>query len=242
MKGRLRPNPNAVFTPQGGIQTRFETDLKATGMYDSIISNFMADRNVYRLIAIVACVLLVGCFALLAYVSTRPETELVVIGVNDIGETKYYGPAKGLSYDGYEVKEYIVSNLLQDFVKKTFTVSVDGELMYNNFAAAMCYLESDRRRNYELEIKERDPFKDVGRIKNVVTIETVIPVSGFSYQVDWSEGWQELHGGKTGVVRKRGIFTLRKVTAKQYNKLSDDIKVANPTGIFITDYNIVEKE
>ena len=241
MKGRLKPNPNAVYTPHGGPQGKFFGD-DACGKYDSLLSNFMVDRNVWRLIGIIAVAALVASLALLAYQTTLPETELVVIGVNDIGETKYYGSTRGISFDGYDNKDDIIKNLLTDFLKKTYTVTTDGEFMYNNYASAMCYLESGKRRSYEADIKDRDPFKDVGRVKNVVTVETVIPVSKSSYQVDWTEVTTELHGFQSEVVKKRGIFTLRRLTAKQYNSLDEKTRENNPMGIYITDYNIVVKD
>lgn len=241
MKGRLKPNPNAVFTPHGGAEGKFMKE-DSSGKYDSILSNFMVDRNVWRLIAIIAVSALVACLGLLGYMMTLPETELVVIGVNDIGETKYYGSTRGISYDGYDNKDDIISNILTDFLKKTYTVTTDGELMYNNYAQAMCYLESGKRRSYEADIRDRDPFKDVGRIKNVVTVETVIPVSKSSYQVDWTEVTTELHGFQSEVVKKRGIFTFRRLTAKQYNALDEKTRMNNPMGIYITDYNIVVKD
>ena len=45
-------------------------------------------------------------------------------------------------------------------------------------------------------------------------------------------------GGK----KKRGIFTLFKLSAKDYNNLEEKKRVLNPLGIYITDYNIVDVE
>ena len=42
--------------------------------------------------------------------------------------------------------------------------------------------------------------------------------------------------------KKRGIFTLFKLSAKDYNNLEEKKRVLNPLGIYITDYNIVDVE
>lgn len=240
MAGRLRYR-NAVYTPSGSNVTKFTND-DVIKQYDSYVSKLIADCNAWRLVALACVILIALALAFLAYTIHLPQTKLVVIGVNDIGQTKYYGETSGISYDGYELKDNIIQNMLTDFIKKTYLVTTDSELMYNNFTEAMSLLDQAKRRNYEMMIKDTDPFSQVGKIKRTASIESIIPVSSSSYQVDWTNTESDIDGYYSTQRHYKGIFTLQKVTAKQYNEMKKEERIKNPMGIFITDYTIVDKE
>lgn len=239
-KGRLRPKAE-VYTPNTLDKTRFNND-KVIEQYDSLISKQIAEANAWRLVGLLCLIMLLISLGFLIYTINLPKTELVVIGVNDIGETKYYGASGGISYDGYDMKNSIISNILTNFIEKRYKITTDGNLMYNNYRDCMYYLEEKKRRVFELEINNSDPFALVGMLKQEVKIETIIPVSESTYQVDWINISQELSGYGYTEEKFRGVFTMMKMNAEQYNNLDEKVRVKNPMGIYITDYSIVKVE
>lgn len=238
---RLSPKNGANASDSGIAQSRFIDD-EVIKQYDSLISCKIKDCNVWRLIAFVCLGFLIISLIVLAKTATLPKTELVVIGVNDIGQARYYGKVEGESYSGYDMKESIVKNVLETFVKKTFTISIDADYMRQNFVDCLYFLQAEKRRNYNLEVNQTDPFSQVGRIKQNVKIETIIPISENTYQVDWYNIQNDMSGLRQWEFKKRGLFTLFKLNAEQYNKLTEAERTKNPMGIYIIDYNIVDVE
>ena len=132
MKGRLRPT-NKIFTESNSVNNRFIND-SVIGQYDSYVSKLLKDCNTWKVIALFSLIMLIVSLCVLGKANSLPRTELVVIGVNDLGQAKYYGKTSGFSYDGYvDMHENITRDILTTFIKNTYTISADSDLMYQNF-------------------------------------------------------------------------------------------------------------
>lgn len=233
---------NKNYIPDGTDVTRWtEEAKKSLGEYSDVISKYNADAVAWRKIAVFSLFLVLIAFGLLLYTVNLPDTELVVIGVNDIGEARYYGKTSGFNYDGYNMKAAMVKNMLTDYVKWTEEIPNDSQLLYNNIVRARHYLNEDTKRKLDIEVKANDPFSDVGRIRRTVEMETVIPLSNMSYQVDYKVVETDMQGMSMKVYLYRAIFTLIKISSRQYNSMSEKERVLNPMGIYITDMQKVAK-
>ena len=239
MKGRLRPT-NKIFTESNSVNNRFIND-SVIEQYDSYVSKLLKDCNTWKVIALFSLIMLIISLCVLGKANSLPRTELVVIGVNDLGQAKYYGKTSGFSYDGYvDMHENIIRDILTTFIQNTYTISADSDLMYQNFVDCLYFLPYEKRKNYNLEIKQTDPFSLVGRFKQTIEIETIICISEKTYQVDWYNIETDMSGYREKRYKKRGLFTMQQLSAEQYNKLTEEERTKNPTGTYIIDYNIVD--
>lgn len=226
------------YIPGGEVSTRFqkEADSVLKG-YDSLMGRLIADCNAWRVVALVGVGCLVACICLLIHVVRLPKTELVVVSVNDIGEARYDGTTRGISFDRAGLQENVMYDILSKFVISTYTVGTDSQLMYENLRKNFYYLDGVKRREYQDFVNGDDPFSLVGRLTRSVRVENVMAVTDSSWQIDFFvDEYDFIKGPST--VRKRGIFTVRQVPAEQYGTLTDNEKRNNPLAIFITDYNI----
>lgn len=239
---RLQHRNKSYFKGGKDVTKWTEEAENALKEYSDIISKYNADAVAWRKIGVFSLLLVLISIGVLVYTVNLPETELIVIGVNDIGETKYYGKTTGINYDGYDLKKYIIQNILQTYIEFTETIPNDSQLLYNNIVRAMYYLDKDTRRNVELQIRNEDPFKEVGRIRRVVEFETFIPLSDMTYQVDYKVITDSYSGVEHEEKKYREVFTLKKISARQYNSLKEKERVLNPMGLFIVDMARVEKE
>lgn len=235
---RLNARPQ-VFHTKGKEETSFARSdyLK---QFDSLLSKERAEANSWRFVGLIMLLSLVICFGILFYVVTRPEQKFVVIDVNDIGETKYHGVVSGIDFDSYNNKDPIIKNMLQDFIYDTYLISTDPDLMYRNFVRTMNHMIRTQRKLYEDKIREEDPFKYIGSIKRNTRIESIIKVSEGTYQVDFFVEVTKFGENRSYESKMRGIFSFIKVTSVQYNSMTEEERIGNPMGIYITDYSIVE--
>ncbi len=235
---RIKWKPE-TYTIKGNVENKIIFD-ETIAEYDGLISKLHADCNAWRFVGLCSLLLFCACVGILIYQSTLPKTELVVVGVNDLGEARYYGTTPGISFDQYDIKEAAIKHILETYIDCTYTITTDSQYMYNNYVRAMNYLEEKKRRFYELDIRNEDPFSLVGQLKRNAAIETIIPVSESTYQVDFIVSESDMDGFRKTEVRKRGIFTFNRMSAKEYNSLEERRRVLNPLGIYITDYSIVD--
>lgn len=233
---------NKNFVPDGTDVTRWTEEARQSlGEYSDIISKYNADAVAWRKIAVFSLFLVLIAFGELLYTVNLPETELVVIGVNDIGETRYYGKATALNYDGYNMKSAIIENYLTDFVTWTDEIPNDSQLLYNNFVRARHYLNEDTKRKFDVDVRKNDPFSDVGRIRRTVEVETIIPLSDMTYQVDYKVKETDMQGVGLRLLEYRAVFTLYKMSSGQYNRQKEKERRLNPMGLFISDMQKVLK-
>lgn len=237
MNVRLRAK-NETYMHKGGAVTSWSEEAdKVLKDYSSLIDKNVAECNAWRFVGLVSVFLLAVAVGILVYCITLPKTDLVVIGVNDVGQARYYGVGKGNKFDDYQLRENCVKNIISTFIEYRYTISTDSEILYRNLSNCMYFLDQKKRKYFHDEIDVEDPFSNVGRIKRNVMIDTIIPVTDSSYQVEFYVTESELDGNRKVMNHLRAIFSVRQIKAKDYENLGENELLFNPLGIYITDYN-----
>lgn len=238
MTGRLKPK-NEMYSSGGSLNTRWAMDDVLTE-YDSLLSKNIAEAKAWRTAGLLSVgMLVVMCLAFM-YLGIKPKREFVVIGVNDIGQVKYYGNVEGKSFESFTDVDKVLKNIIYEFVTKRFTVSGDSDVMYSNFQSCLYYLDANRRQALIDEINTEDPFSQVGRYKSNVEMDTIIPLTKSSFQAEWVTTVSEINGVNAYKTRYRGIFSFTQISVEQYSQLTDKEYLNNASGFYITDYNIQE--
>lgn len=236
MPGRLKPK-SEIYSQGSELQTEWGMD-SVLKEYDGLLSKAYAECAAWRIVGIVAIAVICFCVVIIGFNSTKPKTDLVVIGVNDIGETKYYGVVKGKNFDTYGYKDDVLKHNIELFVKNRYQISTDNDLMYENFRTCLFYLDANRRKSFINTINEEDPFSSVGKYKRNAIVDTKIKLSDNSWQVEWYVNTSEMTGNRNYTEHYRGIFSFKSVSSDQYMKLTEEEKNYNPSGYYITDYQI----
>lgn len=238
MAGRLR-HKSEMYSQGGKAITAWEKD-RVLDEYDSLLSKQVADANAWRFVGIVAVLMLVVMCFCFVYLGLKPKREFMVIGVNDIGQVRYYGNVAGKSFDQFVDVEKVLKYNITQFLNGRFTITTDSDVMYENFRNCLYYLDSSRRQAFISEVNAEDPFSEVGRVKKNVKIDTIIPLSKSSFQVEFYTTESEMTGQRSKTVRWRAVFTFVKLSVEQYSNLDENEYLHNASGFYINDYNIEE--
>lgn len=238
MAGRLKHK--AEMYGQGGeVHTAWEKD-RVLKEYDSLLSKQIADANAWRFVGIAAVIMIIVLSLCFMYLGLKPKREFMVIGVNDVGQVRYYGNVAGKSFEQFTDVEKVLKNNVKEFLEGRFTISTDSDVMYNNFRHCLYFLDSSRRQAFISEVNKEDPFSQVGRVKKNITVDTIIPLSKSSFQAEFYTTESELTGARKTVKRWRAIFTFVKINVDQYANLKEEEYLNNASGFYINDYNIEE--
>lgn len=238
MAGRLRHKPE-MYGQGGEIHTAWEKD-RVLKEYDSLLSSKTAESSAWRFVGIIAVIMVLILSLCFMYLGLKPKREFMVIGVNDIGQVRYYGNVAGKSFDQFTDIEKVLKNNVKEFLEGRFTISTDSDVMFNNLRHCLYFLDSSRRQAFIGEVNAEDPFSQVGRIKKNVTIDTIIPLSKSSFQAEFYTTESELTGQRKTTRRWRAIFTFVKIGVDQYATLKEEEYLNNASGFYINDYNIEE--
>ncbi len=239
MEGRLRHKAE-MYGQGGDVHTAWEKD-RVLKEYDSLLSKQIAECSAWRFVGIVAVIMVLVLSLCFMYLGLKPKKrEFMVIGVNDIGQVRYYGNIEGKSFEQFTDIEKVLKNNIKEFLEGRFTVSTDSDVMYGNFRHCLYFLDSSRRNAFVNEVNEEDPFSMVGKIKKNVSVDTIIPLSKSSFQTEFYTTESELSGNRKTTRRWRAVFTFVKISADQYAELKEEEYLNNATGFYINDYNIEE--
>lgn len=74
-----------------------------------------------------------------------------------------------------------------------------------------------------------DPFARAKQNSTAVTVDSVVPMSPTTFQVDWTEVSQDAQGTQTGTQHWRGFFTVA-----LHQEGTEDTILLNPAGMYVT--------
>lgn len=172
-----------------------------------------------------------GLFAitlvLFFYAVSLQRTVPILINVMPSGEAAYLGEVR--QTQALQIPEAAIFYQVRKFITNIRSISVDSQVLYNNINECYYMATSSYEPIMTRMLRANSPFPLVGKIRRTVEIESVLRITGNSYQVDWLETSVESGGGSPVSRKMRGLVTLTFFTP---DASKDWIKV-NPLGIFV---------
>jgi type IV secretion system protein VirB5 len=200
-------------------------------LYCDLIARESKGKKEWLILSIIELTVIAVLAFALSWSMTLPKKIPVVITVLPWGEAKYVGDVSSYSYQTMNIPESAYIYQVETFLQNLRTLPTDGEVLTSNISALYNLITPACADKMTPEIREDNPFADIGYKKRVVTIESTIRVSGNTFQVDFIE---TVTGRGAGTKRYRALVTTtRKTPPKKAEKL-------NPLGIYIEEYNLTE--
>lgn len=168
---------------------------------------------------------------------TRPKTIPLVISVNDIGEARYIGDVSNYSYSGIKIPREAYENQFRRFVKNMFEVSTDFQVLKNNLNDCYYCLGTEAAQKFKNYIDDSNPRSIFGKEIRTVDVSSILNLSKNTYQIDFVINVSQRNGQPKNKIRMRGVFTCN---IMQPN--SEKERIANPLGIFITNFDFYKIE
>lgn len=169
---------------------------------------------------------------ILFFASVRQQkTVPVLVNVMPSGEAQYLGEVR--QNGAFQVPEAAVHYHVREFVSCLRSVSTDYQVVYDNidrcFAMSASAYSPILRRNLLAD----SPFEQVGKIRRTVAIESVLHVTGRSYQVNWTESVIDSSSSQKSS-RMRAVATILLMAP------NDATIKRNPLGIYIENFEMTE--
>jgi type IV secretion system protein VirB5 len=171
-------------------------------------------------------------FGITLFALTRPQTKVDIVEIAPWGEAKYIADVKQTQYSESSVPEVAREWQIREFIKNLRSLSTDQEVVYDNYNKCYNCATKTIGKKLTAEIQSAGWLKEVGQYKRTVNIESVIKVSDYSYQVDWIEKKTLPSGEDLKTYKMRAVITIKLMTP------TSDKRILNPSGIYITDYDM----
>jgi type IV secretion system protein VirB5 len=170
-------------------------------------------------------------FCFFVYAVSLQKTVPVLVNVMPSGEASYLGEVRRDA--AFTVPESAIQFQARTFITNLRSVSTDSQVLYNNIDDCYAMVTASYEPVMTKMLRANSPFNLVGKARRSVSIESVIKITGSSYQIDWKETTTgDSPQGNT--VKMRAIVTVKLITPTEQTIRK------NPLGIYIDNCEMTE--
>ena len=199
--------------------------------FSDILLDKMNEAKLWRKSFYANVSLFVIALILFFYSVSRQQVVPVLINVMPSGEAQYLGEVR--QSGSVQVPEAAVHYQIRKFISNLRSVSTDYQVVYNNIDECFVMVTSAYSPILRSALVESSPFSLVGKIRRTVDIESVLNITGSSYQVNWTELVIESAASQRSA-KYRAVVTVRLIAP------SDAAIKRNPLGIYIENFEMTE--
>ena len=154
----------------------------------------------------------------------------VLVNVMPSGEASYLGEVR--QSGDIQIPEASILFQVRTFVTYLRSVSTDYQVVFDNIDNCF-HMVTQRYHPIMRDMILRDsPFELVGKMRRSIEVESVLLVTGRSYQINWTE--IVIESANTKRARYRAIVTIQLIQPTAATI------IRNPLGIYIENFEMVE--
>lgn len=202
--------------------------------YQELVQKNRRTERRFRIMAYVSLFGFVVSVLGLVYAINLPKTVPVIVTLSDFGEAKYLGEVNRINYSGITVPDIAIEYQIRKFVTNKYTVPGDKTVLRNNLIDCYSALTRTSAAKMNNEINEHNPLDDVDNIRQKVEVESVLQLSKNSYQIDFVVTKSNPYNANIVTTKYRGVITITMLEP------SDEDKLLNPLGIYISSYDFTK--
>jgi type IV secretion system protein VirB5 len=199
--------------------------------YADILLDKMKEARWWRLTG-AGCLALFAASIVISYATLRAQkTVPVLVNVMPSGEAQYLGEVR--QNGAAAAPEAAIQYQARKFVTNLRSVSTDRQVLYNNIDECYAMITSSYEPVLTRSLRSASPFDLVGKLRRSIEVESVLKITGNSYQIDWTETVTE-QAGSPKHARFRALVTVRLLP------VTDASIKKNPLGIYVENFEMTE--
>jgi type IV secretion system protein TrbF len=211
--------------------------LDARRSWNSQVDRAYSSQHTWQLMGIMGLLVGLAGVAGIAYVGSKSKFVPYVIEVDKLGEAVSVGPAQVATTADPRVVRASLASFIASSRLVTPDVSLQREAIFRVYA--MLHTKdpaAEAMNEWYNGTKDSSPFAKAAKVTVTTDINSVLPVSTSSWQVDWQETTRDRDGALVGQpVHMRAVLTVYlepPATTAQESAIQ-----RNPLGIYVSNYN-----
>jgi len=219
---------NTVYKPTPIENPFHEGQDKA---YGEILLDKMKETNWWRRSSVFNCLLFLVSLILFFHAISQQKTVPVLVNVMPSGEAQYLGEVR--QNGSFQVPEAAIHYQIRKFVSNLRSISTDYQILYGNLDECFAMATANYSPIMRQMLQANSPFELFGKIRRTVEIESILNITGQSYQINWTETVFEGSSSPKNA-RMRGVVTIRLIIP------TDATIKRNPLGIYFENFEMTE--
>ena len=208
-----------------------EKDLSADKAYSDILADKMKETNLWRNTFFANIGLFIISLVFFFISINQQDIVPVLVNVMPSGESQYLGEVRQTG--SVAVPEAAIHWWIKTFISNYRTVSTDYMVVYQNIDDCFIMVTSSFSPILRQNLLDDSPFSQVGKIRRSVEIESILHITGSSYNVNWTETAFDVSANQT-TKKMRAVVSIPLVIP------TDSTIKRNPLGIYIENFEMTE--
>lgn len=220
--------------PANAKERKEASFLAARGEWNERYGSYHTLANNWRLLALIEAVALVVSIGGLVYVSSQSHIQPYVVEVDKLHATLPIGPADQAS----KVDQRIIRAALASWIEAIRSVTPDAAAQTKAVQRAYGFImPSSAAFGITNEyMRANDPFKRAETGTVTAAVESILPLGGNAWRVEWVETERTRDGRVVGATNYQANLTTAIEPPKDEQTL-----FTNPLGIYITNLSWSER-
>ncbi len=204
--------------------------VEARREWNERYGDYINQAKNWRFIAVLSALIALVCAGGLSYVGAQNKLVPYVVEVDKLGESR----TVNILTKGATADPRIIKASLGRFIQSWRLVTTDRTMQRDALKQlyAMIPTASAALHKFNDYFKANNPFKRAGNSKVWIELNSILPISPETWQIDWTEETFELNGASKGKVRWRAFLTVKLDPPKAEAQI-----LLNPFGVYVTDLN-----
>ena len=219
-----------------GIERRAQNPyLDDRRAWNSHVDRAYSAQHTWQLIGVAGLLIGLAGVGGMAYVGSQSKFVPYVIEVNKLGEAVSVGPAQVAGPADPRVVRASLASFIASARLVTPDVTLQREAIFRVYAMLHTKDAAAQQMNEWYNGKGTTPFDRAAKVTVTTDINSVLPISGNSWQVDWQETTRDRTGALVGQpVHMRAMLT---VYLEPPSTTGDEAAIQrNPLGIYVNNY------
>ena len=186
----------------------------------------------WRRISAVLILCCAACVMAVIFMASRVSVVPYIVQVDSHGYEIAVEPVATSRVDGRLIIAHVARYV---WSLRTVFNDPEAQLHLMNFVYSTTPVNTPAERKYQDYFNANNPIV-IGETETIhVAVNSVLPMSGETWQAEWTEERFSLTGDNLGTKHYRGIFSTAILTPNTMQEV-----LTNPLGIFVTDFNFSE--
>lgn len=209
--------------------------LNAREQFASDNGRDIASKQMWQIVAVLGLLTGLAGVGGMVYMASQSAMVPYVVELNRLGEVVNVGEAKWTGNSDPRVIQSFLASWVHDARMVTPDAALQRESIFRVYSLLAPSDPATQRMNAFYGDPDSEPFARAGKELVQIQIQTALPLTKDTWQVDWTETVQERQGAKKiSTSRMRATMQVYQVTKGR--KMTAEQMRLNPLAIYIKDY------
>ena len=215
----------------------YDAIAKMKKKHIDVRTSMLSTINIWQFVALLSLFGMIGSLAGWYNLASKPKFIPYVVQMDKLKYVYPMMPAAQTVREDPRIKKHYISTFIHSTRTITPDLQLQRKMIFDSYALVNQNAPAFHKLNMQFNPENgQNPFEKSKEFLANVEIESIIPLVGDSWQVEWNEVILQRTGEELAKYRMRATITLKNADLDTGNLTEEEMRV-NPLGIFVEDFS-----